>query len=90
MPGCAAASMCRRARCRRASAGASRWRGCRWARRLLWVLDEPFNALDTAATAWLLGLIEAHLRRGGLVVLTSHQPVALSDGVPQVQPGAVT
>ena len=51
---------------------------------LLWVLDEPFNALDTAATAWLLGLIEAHLRRGGLVVLTSHQPVALSDSVAQV------
>ena len=55
---------------------------------LLWVLDEPFNALDTAATAWLLGLIESHLRRGGLVVLTSHQPVALSDGVAQVT-GAV-
>jgi heme exporter protein A len=51
---------------------------------LLWVLDEPFNALDTAATAWLLGLIEAHLRRGGLVVLTSHQPVGLSDSVAQV------
>ncbi len=50
----------------------------------LWVLDEPFNALDTAATAWLLGLIEAHLQRGGMAVLTSHQPVALSDGVPQV------
>ena len=51
---------------------------------LLWVLDEPFNALDTAATAWLLGLIEAHLQRGGLVVLTSHQPVGLSDSVAQV------
>jgi heme exporter protein A len=51
---------------------------------LLWVLDEPFNALDTVATAWLLGLIEAHLRRGGLVVLTSHQPVGLSDSVVQV------
>jgi heme exporter protein A len=51
---------------------------------LLWVLDEPFNALDTAATAWLLGLIETHLKRGGLVVLTSHQAVALSEGVAQV------
>jgi heme exporter protein A len=50
---------------------------------LLWVLDEPFNALDTVANAWLLGLIEGHLQRGGLVVLTSHQPVALSDGVTQ-------
>ena len=50
----------------------------------LWVLDEPFNALDTAACVWLLGLIERHLARGGLVVLTSHQPVALADGLAQV------
>ena len=50
----------------------------------LWVLDEPFNALDTVATAWLLGLIEAQLQRGGLVVLTSHQPVALGEHLPQV------
>ena len=76
--------MCRCARCRKASGGAPRWRGCRWARCALWVLDEPFNALDSAATAWLLGLIETQLRRGGLVVLTSHQAVALGDAVPQV------
>ena len=50
----------------------------------LWVLDEPFNALDSAATAWLLGLIEGQLQRGGLVVLTSHQPVGLSEQLPQV------
>jgi ABC-type transport system involved in cytochrome c biogenesis ATPase subunit len=29
-------------------------------------------------------LIEAHLLRSGLVVLTSHQPVDLSDSVAQV------
>ena len=45
----------------------------------LWVLDEPFNALDTAATAWLCGLIAAQLARGGVVVLTSHQVVELDD-----------
>ena len=39
----------------------------------LWVLDEPFNALDTAAIAWLAGLIESHLQNAGMVVLTSHQ-----------------
>jgi heme exporter protein A len=43
----------------------------------LWVLDEPFNALDAAATQWLLGLIGMQLARGGMVVLTSHQSVAL-------------
>jgi heme exporter protein A len=50
----------------------------------LWILDEPFNALDTAATEWLLGLITAHLTDGGLVVLTSHQPVALPESAQQV------
>ena len=39
----------------------------------LWVLDEPFNALDDAACIWLQGLIDAQLGRGGVVVLTSHQ-----------------
>ena len=50
----------------------------------LWVLDEPFNALDTVATAWLSGLIEAHLQRAGMVVLTSHQDVMLSAAQQQV------
>ena len=49
----------------------------RWAP--LWVLDEPFNALDADACAWLAGLINAHLRRAGSVVLTSHQDVPLGD-----------
>ncbi|AOF88184.1 heme ABC exporter, ATP-binding protein CcmA [Hydrogenophaga sp. RAC07] len=50
----------------------------------LWVLDEPFNALDTTATAWLEGLIRAQLLRGGAVVLTSHQGVSLDDTPHQV------
>lgn len=44
----------------------------------LWILDEPFNALDIAANAWLAGLIEAHLRNNGMVVLTSHQDLAIA------------
>lgn len=48
--------------------------------RPLWVLDEPFNALDTAATDWLAGLVRARLASGGIVVLTSHQAVPV-DGV---------
>lgn len=48
--------------------------------RPLWVLDEPFNALDTAATGWLAGLVRARLASGGIVVLTSHQAVPV-DGV---------
>lgn len=49
-------------------------------KRPLWVLDEPFVALDTAAVDWLAGLISAHLQRGGLTVMTTHQPVAIPAG----------
>ncbi|HSV71849.1 MAG TPA: cytochrome c biogenesis heme-transporting ATPase CcmA [Methylibium sp.] len=49
----------------------------------LWVLDEPFNALDVGAIEWLLGLIRARLAAGGVVVLTSHQSVALDDAAQQ-------
>ncbi|MCK6389565.1 MAG: cytochrome c biogenesis heme-transporting ATPase CcmA [Azonexus sp.] len=48
--------------------------------RALWVLDEPFVALDVAAVDWLAGLISAHLQRGGLAVMTTHQPVAIPAG----------
>jgi heme exporter protein A len=48
--------------------------------RTLWVLDEPFNALDVAAADWLAGLVRQQLARGGIVVLTSHQAIPL-DGL---------
>lgn len=47
----------------------------------LWVLDEPFNALDRSACAWLADLLRAQLQRGGTVLLTSHLDVPL-DGTP--------
>ncbi|MCC7152489.1 MAG: cytochrome c biogenesis heme-transporting ATPase CcmA [Rubrivivax sp.] len=49
----------------------------------LWVLDEPFNALDVAAVDWLADLLRAHLAGGGIVVLTSHQSLPL-DGIETV------
>ena len=44
----------------------------------LWVLDEPFTALDVAAVEDLQGLITAHVERGGSVMLTTHQEVAIA------------
>jgi len=41
----------------------------------LWLLDEPFVALDGPAQQWVASLMEAHLARGGIVLFTSHQPV---------------
>jgi heme exporter protein A len=39
----------------------------------LWLLDEPFSALDASAIALVEVLINAHVARGGSVVFTSHQ-----------------
>ncbi|WP_339524857.1 cytochrome c biogenesis heme-transporting ATPase CcmA [Pseudomonas sp. EA_35y_Pfl2_R111] len=38
----------------------------------LWILDEPFTALDKAAVAQLESHLAAHCEQGGLVVLTTH------------------
>ena len=47
--------------------------------RKLWVLDEPFTALDIRAVERLLTTLARHLDRGGLCILTSHQEVAVAD-----------
>lgn len=47
----------------------------------LWILDEPFNALDTQAIQEMQNLIIEHLSVGGLAVLTSHQELS----IPNVQ-----
>ncbi len=39
----------------------------------LWLLDEPFSALDTGGINTLRDLIFKHLERGGAVAFTTHQ-----------------
>jgi heme exporter protein A len=46
----------------------------------LWILDEPFTALDVDAVDLLQGLIAGHVAAGGLAVLTTHQEVPLTAG----------
>ncbi len=46
----------------------------------LWILDEPFAALDTGGVEMVGALVAEHLRAGGSAVLTSHQPIALRGG----------
>jgi len=43
----------------------------------LWLLDEPASALDAASEARLWALAEAHLARGGLLVVATHAAVPL-------------
>jgi heme exporter protein A len=41
---------------------------------LVWVLDEPYTALDTQGVAKLEALFAEHVSQGGCVIMTSHQP----------------
>jgi heme exporter protein A len=43
----------------------------------IWILDEPFTAIDRAGVSNLETLIQRHTSNGGLVMLTTHQPLAL-------------
>lgn len=47
----------------------------------LWVLDEPFSALDSAAIVMLQAVIGSHLSAGGMAFLTAHQEVAPTHGI---------
>jgi heme exporter protein A len=44
----------------------------------LWILDEPFTALDQAATGRLAAQFDTHADTGGLIIYTSHQEVEFS------------
>ncbi len=46
----------------------------------LWILDEPFAALDAESVERLAAHLGTHLEGGGLAVLTTHQEVPLPAG----------
>jgi heme exporter protein A len=48
----------------------------------LWVLDEPFTALDKKGIAHLQALFQQHLGQGGSIVLTTHQTL---DAMPNIK-----
>lgn len=41
----------------------------------LWILDEPFTAIDKKGIQVLTALFEQHVQKGGIVIFTSHQDV---------------
>ena len=49
--------------------------------RPLWLLDEPFAALDSAGKALVAQLIARHCGAGGLVLAATHEPLGLSNPV---------
>lgn len=44
----------------------------------LWLLDEPFTAIDKSGVAQLEQLLVTHVERGGAVIMTSHQPLQVA------------
>lgn len=46
----------------------------------LWLLDEPFTALDKQGQTLVENLIAQHVSNGGMAVLTSHQHINVHDG----------
>ena len=45
----------------------------------LWVLDEPFTALDTHGVRLVELMLSRHLERGGLAVVSTHHPVTVAE-----------
>ena len=46
----------------------------------LWILDEPFTALDQKTVMHLCETLNQHLHRGGMLIYTTHQEIELRPG----------
>ncbi|MCV6610661.1 MAG: cytochrome c biogenesis heme-transporting ATPase CcmA [Amphritea sp.] len=50
----------------------------------LWILDEPFTAIDKRGVAEKEALIEEHAAQGGTVILTTHHELAIGDRIRRI------
>ena len=55
----------------------------------LWILDEPFTALDKAGVAWLEGRLQQHVESQGSVVITSHHALENIASLRQLELGRI-
>ncbi len=46
-------------------------------RRPLWLLDEPFAALDTSGQALVANAMARHCEEGGIIIAATHDPLGL-------------
>jgi heme exporter protein A len=44
----------------------------------LWILDEPFAALDVKSVEVLATQISQHMSNGGMTIITTHQDVTIN------------
>jgi heme exporter protein A len=54
--------------------------------RPIWLLDEPFSALDAAARTALIFLMREHLAKGGMIIAATHADIAI-DGIRELRIG---
>ncbi|MAP24635.1 MAG: heme ABC exporter ATP-binding protein CcmA [Rickettsiales bacterium] len=55
----------------------------------IWLLDEPFNNLDTPSKTQFASIINDHLKKGGIVIYTSHEKIlGLSPQQINLDPGS--
>lgn len=47
----------------------------------VWILDEPFTALDQQGIRLIEQLIHSHLENNGIVIMTSHHQVSLPESI---------
>ncbi|WP_371189553.1 cytochrome c biogenesis heme-transporting ATPase CcmA [Thalassotalea maritima] len=47
----------------------------------IWILDEPFTAIDKAGVRQLESLIQAHAQQGGCVIMTTHQDLQMDSNL---------
>lgn len=50
----------------------------------VWILDEPFTALDTTTQIIFTQKLEEHLRLGGIAIISSHHPLHLNNRSPYI------
>ena len=55
----------------------------------LWILDEPFTAIDVKGVAQLQTLFVEHAKSGGAVILATHQALDIDYPVKKVQVGGM-
>jgi len=53
----------------------------------LWILDEPFTALDKAGVSWLENQLAHHVEAGGTVLITSHHALTDIPALRQIELG---
>jgi heme exporter protein A len=57
----------------------------------LWILDEPFTALDHAGRNMMERQFAQHCEKGGMIIFTTHHPVSIDNThVQELQIGEIS